>query len=76
MLKIEPQETPQENIEQKPQEEEKLPEETEKVWVPPVYETIHHEAIYEKIRIVVCNYCSEEFKTVGEFQVHKDAHGG
>lgn len=48
----------------------------EKVWVPPVYETIHHEAIYETVRVVVCNYCSETFNNVGEFQVHKDANGG
>lgn len=53
-----------------------IPKEPEKVWVPPVYEIIHHEAIYETIRVVICNYCSEEFSTVGEFQVHKNAHGG
>lgn len=58
----------------KPQETPK--QEEEKVWVPPVYETVHHEAVYDVVRIVVCNYCSEEFKSVGEFQVHKDAHGG
>ena len=50
--------------------------EPEKIWVPPVYETVHHEAIYETVRIVICNYCSEEFGSIGEFQVHKDANGG
>lgn len=50
--------------------------EPEKVWVPPVYQTIHHEAVYQTVRIVVCNYCGATFSTVGEFQVHKDANGG
>lgn len=49
---------------------------SEKTWVPPVYETIHHEAVYDTVRMVVCNYCSESFRTVGEFQIHKDANGG
>lgn len=53
-----------------------VPKEPEKVWVPPVYEIVHHEAVYETIRIVICNYCSEEFGSVGEFQVHKEEHGG
>ena len=53
-----------------------VPKEPEKVWVPPVYETVHHEAVYETVRIVICNYCSEEFGSVGEFQVHKEEHGG
>ena len=53
-----------------------IQKEPEKVWVPPVYETIHHDAVYETVRLYICNYCSEEFKSVGEFQVHKDAHGG
>ena len=48
----------------------------EKVWVPPVYETIHHEAVYEKVRVYVCTYCQAEFASAGEFQVHKDANGG
>ena len=50
--------------------------EPEKIWVPPVYETVHHEAVYETVRVIICNYCSEEFSSVGEFQVHKDEHGG
>lgn len=50
--------------------------EPEKVWVPPVYKTIHHEAVYQTVRVVVCNYCNASFSTVGEFQVHKDANGG
>ena len=48
----------------------------DKVWVPPVYETIHHEAVYEKVRVYVCTYCQAEFASAGEFQVHKDANGG
>lgn len=48
----------------------------DKVWVPPVYETIHHEAVYETQRVYVCNYCSAEFSSAGEFQVHKNANGG
>lgn len=49
---------------------------SQKVWVPPVYKTVHHEAVYETKRIVVCNYCNETFDTVGEFQIHKNANGG
>mgnify|MGYP003377965611 CR=1 FL=1 len=52
------------------------PDDSEKVWVPPVYETIHHEAVYETRRVYVCNFCSAEFNSVGEFQVHKDENGG
>lgn len=48
----------------------------EKVWVPPVYKTVHHEAVYETVKVVVCNYCGAEFSSAGEFQVHKDANGG
>ena len=51
-------------------------QEPEKIWVPPVYEIVHHEAVYETVRVIICNYCSEEFSSVGEFQVHKDANGG
>lgn len=47
-----------------------------KTWVPPVYKTIHHEAVYETRRVVICNYCGATFGSTGEFQVHKDAHGG
>lgn len=62
----------------KPKKEpEKEPaKEPEKVWVPPVYEIVHHDAVYKTVRIVVCNYCSENFDSVGAFQVHKDANGG
>lgn len=59
-----------------PQPKPETPTEPEKEWVPPVYEIVHHEAVYETVRLVVCNYCSEQFNTVGEFQVHKDANGG
>ena len=58
------------------QPEQKPSKEEEKVWVPPVYQTIHHDAVYQTVRIVVCNYCGAAFDTVGEFQVHKDANGG
>ena len=62
--------TPEKEPEEEPEKEQ------EKIWVPPVYEIVHHEAVYETVRVVVCNYCSEEFGSVGEFQVHKDANGG
>ncbi len=52
------------------------PVEQPKVWVPPVYKTVHHDAIYETRRSVVCNYCGAAFGSAGEFQVHKDANGG
>lgn len=48
----------------------------EKVWVPPVYQTIHHDAVYDTVKVVVCNYCGAEFGSTGEFQAHKDANGG
>ena len=48
----------------------------QKVWVPPVYQTIHHDAVYNTVKVVVCNYCGAEFGSAGEFQVHKDANGG
>ena len=62
--------TPEKEPEEEPEKEQ------EKIWVPPVYEIVHHEAVYETVRVVACNYCSEEFGSVGEFQVHKDANGG
>lgn len=52
------------------------PPEPPKVWVPPVYTTVHHDAVYETRRVVVCNYCGATFGSAGEFQVHKDANGG
>lgn len=52
------------------------PAQTEKVWVPPVYQTVHHDAVYQTVKVVVCNYCGAEFNSAGEFQVHKDANGG
>lgn len=67
-------EKPVEKPVEKPKEE--VEKEPEKIWVPPLYETIHHEAVYETIRVIICNYCSEEFASVGEFQVHKEEHGG
>lgn len=33
----------------------------QKVWVPPVYQTIHHDAVYNTVKVVVCNYCGAEF---------------
>lgn len=48
----------------------------EKVWVPPVYKTVHHEAVYETKKVYICNYCSATFNSAGEFQVHKDENGG
>ena len=64
--------------ENKPHESTASPSTTpvEKEWVPPVYRTIHHDAVYETKRVVSCNYCNEIFLTVGEFQIHKDANGG
>lgn len=47
-----------------------------KVWVPPVYKTVHHDAVYQTVKAVICNYCGAEFSSTGEFQVHKDANGG
>lgn len=48
----------------------------EKIWVPPVYKIVHHEAVYETRKVYICNYCSAEFNSAGEFQVHKDENGG
>lgn len=47
---------------------------SDKTWVPPVYKTVHHEAVYKNIYI--CNKCKEEFPSAGDFQVHKNLHGG
>ncbi len=52
------------------------PAEPEKKWVPPVYKTVHHEAVYQTQQIVVCNYCGAEFSSTSEFQAHKEANGG
>lgn len=49
---------------------------SKKTWIPPVYKTVHHDAVYETRRMVICNYCSETFDSTGEFQIHKDANGG
>ena len=48
----------------------------EKKWVPPVYKTVHHDAVYQTQQIVVCNYCGAEFSSTSEFQAHKEANGG
>lgn len=48
----------------------------EKKWIPPVYKTVHHDAVYQTEKIVVCNYCGAEFASTGEFQAHKEANGG
>lgn len=70
--------TPPMPEENKPHESTTSPSTTpvEKEWVPPVYRTIHHDAVYESKRVVSCNYCNEIFLTVGEFQIHKNANGG
>lgn len=47
-----------------------------KTWVPPVYKTVHHDAVYETRRVVICNYCEATFDTTGAFLVHKEANGG
>lgn len=47
-----------------------------KTWVPPVYKTVHHKAVYQTVKRYVCNYCGAKFDTSGLFQVHKDEHGG
>lgn len=47
-----------------------------KTWVPPVYKTVHHDAVYETQKVVVCNYCGATFSSTSAFQVHKDEHGG
>jgi len=49
---------------------------SDKTWVPPVYKTVHHEAVYEKVKVYICNKCKEEFPSAGDFQVHKNLHGG
>lgn len=49
---------------------------SDKTWVPPVYKTVHHEAVYEKVKVYICNKCKEKFPSAGDFQVHKDLHGG
>lgn len=61
---------------EKETEDKKPSTDDEKVWVPPVYEVIHHDAVYETKKVVICNYCSENFDSVGDFQVHKNANGG
>lgn len=50
------------------------PPASEKIWVPPVYKTVYHDAIYQTVKVVVCNYCNAEFSSAGEFQVHRDAN--
>ena len=47
-----------------------------KTWVPPTYKIVHHEAVYKTVRVVICNYCGATFGSTGEFQTHKDLHGG
>lgn len=49
---------------------------SDKTWVPPVYKTVHHEAVCEKVKVYICNKCKEEFPSAGDFQVHKNLHGG
>jgi len=49
-----------------------------KTWVPPVYKTVHHEAVYETKTVEMCitEGCGKYFDTPAEFQAHKAAEGG
>ena len=55
-----------------------------KEWVPPVYETIHHEAVYETKTFYYCTgtvdesgvVCNERFETLESWATHKSIHGG
>lgn len=49
-----------------------------KTWVPPVYKTVHHEAVYESKSVEMCTEpgCGKYFDTIEEFQAHKASEGG
>ncbi len=48
----------------------------EKVWVPPVYKTVHHDAVYETVTVYICNFCKATFDSNSGFLAHKEANGG
>ena len=56
----------------------------EKEWVPPVYEIIHHEAVYETRTVYICSgtinedadVCNEVFESLEKWSSHKSIHGG
>ena len=60
------------------------PDSTEKVWVPPVYKTIHHEAVYETRQVYICSgfinenaeVCNQVFNSLEEWGTHKSINGG
>lgn len=60
------------------------PDSTEKVWVPPVYKTIHHEAVYETRQVYICSgfinenadVCNQVFSSLEEWGTHKSINGG
>lgn len=60
------------------------PDSTEKVWVPPVYKTIHHEAVYETRQVYICSgfinenadVCNQAFSSLEEWGTHKSINGG
>lgn len=55
-----------------------------KEWVPPVYETIHHEAVYETKTFYYCSgaidesgvVCNQKFDSLQGWATHKSIHGG
>lgn len=55
-----------------------------KEWVPPVYETIHHEAVYESKTFYYCSgaidesgvVCNQKFDSLQGWATHKSIHGG
>ena len=49
-----------------------------KTWVPPVYKTVHHEAVYESKTVEMCTEegCGKYFDTPAEFQAHQASEGG
>lgn len=60
------------------------PETPDKIWVPPVYETIHHEAVYETKTFYYCSgaidesgvVCNQKFDNLQGWATHKSIHGG
>ena len=60
------------------------PETNDKIWVPPVYEIIHHEAITEIRTVYYCSgtinesadICNQVFDSMEAWNTHKSIHGG
>lgn len=60
------------------------PDSSGKVWVPPVYKTIHHEAVYETRQVYICSgfinenaeVCNQVFNSLEEWGTHKSINGG